>query len=186
LHYILHALKLLTIRASLFETARCFSKSLQDLRHLRLLYESILRQQKFPGPLWKHQNLNCRDVHGNLQFLNSNILTMKQMITSPYTVDYYTLIGLRRGCTRADVERAHLLLSVRHRLDIASHFVDRCEFVDERDIDVVKYQACLSTLMLYTLLQKAYTYLMTSIMEEEAEKQKQLRANEVKREEPDG
>jgi hypothetical protein len=58
--------------------------------------------------------------------------------------------------------------------------------VDERDIDVVKYQACLSTLMLYTLLQKAYTYLMTSIMEEEAEKQKKLRANEVKWEEPDG
>jgi hypothetical protein len=111
---------------------------------------------------------------------------MKKMITSPYTVDYYTLIGLRRGCTRADVERAHLLLSVRHRLDIASHFVDRCEFVDERDIDVVKYQACLSTLTLYTLLQKAYTYLMTSIMEEEAEKQKKLRANEVKWEEPDG
>jgi hypothetical protein len=108
------------------------------------------------------------------------------MITSPYTFDYYTLIGLRRGCTRADVECANLLLSVRHRPDIASHFVDRWEFVDERDIDVVKYQACLSTLMLYTFLQKAYTYLMTSIMEEEAEKQKQLRANEVKQEEPNG
>lgn len=176
----------LTTRASLFETARCFSESLQDLEHVRLLYETILRQQKFPGPVWKHQNLNYRDVHGNLQILNSKILTMKQRLTSPYTVDYYTLIGLKRGCTRADVERAHMLLCLRHTPDKASQFVDRCEFVDERDIDTVKYQARMSTLMLYKLLQKAYTYIMTSIMEEEAEKQKKLRANEVKQEEPDG
>eukprot|EP00253_Pinus_taeda_P012073 PITA_12073 len=111
---------------------------------------------------------------------------MKQRLTSPYTVDYYTLIGLKRGCTRADVERAHMLLCLRHTPDKASQFVDRCEFVDERDIDTVKYQAHMSTLMLYKLLQKAYTYIMTSIMEEEAEKQKKLRANEVKQEEPDG
>jgi tetratricopeptide (TPR) repeat protein len=176
----------LTTRGTLFETARCFSESLQDLEHLRLLYESILRQQKFPGPVWKHQKLNYRDIHGNLQFLNSKILTMKQRLTSPCTIDYYTLIGLRRGCTRADVERAHLLLCLRHRPDKASHFVDRCEFVDERDIDAVKDQARLSALMLYRLLQKAYTYIMTSIMEEEAEKQKQLRASEIKWEEPDG
>lgn len=175
----------LTTRATLFETARCFSEYMQDLEHLRLLYESILRQHKFPGPVWKHQKLNYRDVHGNLQFLNSKILTMKQRLSSPYTIDYYTLIGLRRGCTRADVERAHLLLCLRHRPDKASHFVDRCEFVDERDIDAVKDQARLSALMLYRLLQKAYTYIMTSIMEEEAEKQKKLRASEIKREELD-
>eukprot|EP00253_Pinus_taeda_P010943 PITA_10943 len=86
---------------------------------------------------------------------------MKQRLTSSYTVDYYTLIGLKRGCTRADVEDAHMLLCPRHMPDKASQFVDRGEFVDERDIDTVKYQA-------------------------QAEKQKKLRANEVKQEEPDG
>lgn len=175
----------LTTRAALFETARCFSESLQDLEHLRLLYESTLRQQKFPGPVWKPQKLSFRDIHGNLQFLKSKILNMKQRLSSPFTIDYYTLIGLRRGCTRADVERAHLLLCLRHRPDKASHFVDRCEFVDERDIDAVKDQARLSALMLYRLLQKAYTNIMTSIMEEEAEKQNQLRVSELKCEEPD-
>ncbi|GLJ09066.1 hypothetical protein SUGI_0101100 [Cryptomeria japonica] len=173
----------LTTRASLFETVRCFPESLQDLEHLKLLHESILRHQKLPGPIWKHPNANFRDIHANLQHLNSKIHTMKQSLSSSYTIDYYTLIGLRRGCSRTDVERAHLLLCLRHRPDKASHFVERCEFVDERDIDAVKDQARASALMLYRLLQKAYTYIMTSIMEEEAEKQKQLRAIEAKKEE---
>eukprot|EP01018_Ginkgo_biloba_P027414 Gb_38343 [translate_table: standard] len=176
----------LTTRASLFETVRCFPESLQDLEHLKLLYETILRHQKLPGPAWKNQNINYRDIHGNLQVLNCKIHAMKQRLSSPCTIDYYTLIGLGRGCTRADVERAHLLLCLRHRPDKASHFVDRCEFVDDRDIEAVKDQARLSALMLYRLLQKAYTCIMTSIMEEEAEKQKQLRANELRREEPNG
>ncbi|KAH9306654.1 hypothetical protein KI387_011058, partial [Taxus chinensis] len=149
----------LTTRASLFESVRCFPESLQDLEHLKLLHESILRHQKLPGPIWKHPNANFRDIHGNLQYLNSKIHTIKQRLSSPYTIDYYTLIGLRRGCKRTDVERTHLLLCLRHRPDKASHFVERCEFVDERDIDAVKDQA------------------------REAEKQKQLKAIEARKEE---
>ncbi|KAH9315872.1 hypothetical protein KI387_024499, partial [Taxus chinensis] len=104
------------------------------------LPESILRHQKLPGPIWKHPNANFRDIHRNLQYLNSKIHTIKQILSSPYTIDYYTLIGLRRGCKRTDVERTHLLLCLRHMPDKASHFVERCEFVDKRDIDAVKDQ----------------------------------------------
>ncbi|KAH9322051.1 hypothetical protein KI387_016690, partial [Taxus chinensis] len=154
-----------------------------DLEHLKLLHESILRHQKLPGPIWKHPNANFKDIHGNLQYLNSKIHTIKKRLSSPYTIDYYTLIGLRRGCKRTDVEWTHLLLFLRPRPDNASHFVERCEFVDERDIDVVKDQARVSALMLYKLLQKSYTYIMTCIMDEEAEKQKQLKAIEARKEE---
>eukprot|EP01018_Ginkgo_biloba_P015442 Gb_13961 [translate_table: standard] len=166
----------LTTRASLFETVKCLIENLQDLEHLKLLYESILRQRKLPGPAWKHRNTSFRDIQADLQYVNCKIDDLKQRLSSPYTVDYYTLLGLRKGCcTRADVEHAHLLLSLRHRPDKASHFVNRCEFVDDRDIDAVKDQARLSALMLYRLLQKAYTWIMASIMEAEAEKQKKLR-----------
>ncbi|KAH9298329.1 hypothetical protein KI387_030011, partial [Taxus chinensis] len=153
-----------------------------DLEHLKLLHESILCHQKLPGPKWKHPNANFRDIHKNLQYLNSKIHIIKQRLSNPYTIDYYTLIGLRRGCKRTDVERTHLLLCLRHRPDKASHFVKRCEFVDERDIDAVKDQAHVSALMLYRLLQKPYTYIMTCIMEEEAEKQKQLKAIKARKE----
>jgi len=78
----------LTTWAFLFETARCFTKSLQDLEHVRLLYESFFCQQKFAGPVSKHENMNYRDIHGNLQFLNSKIPRMRQRLSGPYTIDY--------------------------------------------------------------------------------------------------
>ncbi|XP_057854540.1 uncharacterized protein LOC131064421 isoform X1 [Cryptomeria japonica] len=172
----------ITTRKSLYESIRCYTETLQDLEHLKLLYESILRHQKLPGPVWKQRCIRYRDAEGNLQHLNRRINDTLQRLFSPYTVDYYKLLSLQKGsCTRADVECAHRLLTLRHKPDKASHFVDRCEFVDDRDIDAVKDQAKISAAMLCRLLQKAHTSVMASIMEEEAEKKKLREANDVRR-----
>ncbi|XP_043711536.1 uncharacterized protein LOC122660341 [Telopea speciosissima] len=169
----------LSTRASLQETIRCLSDCLRDLEHLKLLYDSILRDRKLPGPAWKRHNIRYRDVPGNLKALTSKMQELRQRVASGETgnVDYYALIGLRRGCSRSELERAHLLLSLRHRPDRAISFIDRCEFVDDRDSDSVKDQARMSALVLYRLLQKGYSTVMTTIMDEEAaEKQRQKAA----------
>ncbi|XP_042518729.1 uncharacterized protein LOC122092472 isoform X2 [Macadamia integrifolia] len=168
----------LTTRASLLETIRCFSDSLRDLEHLKLLYDSILRDRKLPGPVWKRHNVRYRDVPGNLKALTSKMQELRQRLASGETgnVDYYALIGLRRGCSRSELERAHLLLSLRHRPDRAISFIDRCEFVDDRDIDSVKDQARMSALVLYRLLQKGYSTVMSTIMDEEAAEKRRKKA----------
>ncbi|KAJ4968160.1 hypothetical protein NE237_014861 [Protea cynaroides] len=169
----------LSTRASLMETIRCIPDCLRDLEHLKLLYDSILRDRKLPGPAWKRHSVRYSDVPGNLKALTSKIQELRQRVALGETgnVDFYALIGLRRGCLRSELERAHLLLSLRHRPDRAISFVDRCEFLDDRDVDSVKDQARMSALVLYRLLQKGYSTVMTTIMEEEAaEKQRQKAA----------
>ncbi|KAF8394644.1 hypothetical protein HHK36_020860 [Tetracentron sinense] len=166
----------LSTRAALLETIRCLPDCLRDLEHLKLLYDSILRDRKLPGPAWKRHNVVYKDVPGNLRALTAKIQELRQRIGSGEigNVDYYALIGLRRGCSRSELERAHLLLCLRHRPDKATNFVDRCEFVDDRDLDSVKDQARMSALLLYRLLQKGYSSVMAVIMDEEAaEKQRQ-------------
>ncbi|PIN04632.1 hypothetical protein CDL12_22821 [Handroanthus impetiginosus] len=90
----------LAIRATLFETIRCLPDSLHDLEHLKLLYNSILRDRKLPGPVWKRQNVQYREIPGKLCSLASKIQQLKQRVAAGETgnVDYYALIGLRRGC----------------------------------------------------------------------------------------
>ncbi|KAI3918977.1 hypothetical protein MKW98_017425 [Papaver atlanticum] len=166
----------LTIRASILETIRCLPDCLRDLEHLKLLYDSILRDRKLPGPNWKRHNVRYRDVPSNLRALTTKIQELRQRVGSGETsnIDYYSLIGLRRGCSRSELERAHLLLCLKHRLDKSTNFVDRCEFVDDRDLDTVRDQARMSALLLYRLLQKGYSSVMASIMDEAAvEKQRQ-------------
>ncbi|KAF9619996.1 hypothetical protein IFM89_010612 [Coptis chinensis] len=172
----------LSTRASLLETIRCLPDCLHDLEHLKLLYDSILRDRKLPGPSWKRQHIRYRDVPSSLRELACKIQALRERIKSGEigNVDYYALIGLRRGCSRSELERAHLLLCLRHRPDKATLFIDRCEFVDDRDLDSVKDQARMSALMLYRLLQKGYTNVMNIIMDEEAaEKQRQKAAAAV-------
>uniref|UniRef100_A0A5B6Z2A0 Uncharacterized protein n=1 Tax=Davidia involucrata TaxID=16924 RepID=A0A5B6Z2A0_DAVIN len=157
-------------RASLFETIRCLPDCLHDLEHLKLLYNSILRDRKLSGPVWKRQNVRYREIPGKLCSLTTKTQQLKQRVASGETgnVDYYALIGLRRGCSRSELERAHLLLTLRHKPDKATSFIDRCEFADERDVDSIRDRAKMSALLLYRLLQKGYTSVMATIMEEEA------------------
>lgn len=169
----------LSTRASLFETIRCLPDSLHDLEHLKLLYNSILRDRKLPGPAWKRHYVSCREIPGKLCALAIKIEELRQRVASGETgnVDYYALIGLRRGCSRSELERAHLLLTLRHKPDKANSFIDRCEFTDERDVDSIRDKAKMSALLLYRLIQKGYNNVMTTIMDEEAvEKQKKAAA----------
>ncbi|XP_058188030.1 uncharacterized protein LOC131304708 [Rhododendron vialii] len=169
----------LSTRASLFETVRCLPDSLHDLEHLKLLYNSILRDRKLPGPAWKRHNVRCREIPGKLCTLAVKIQELKQRVASGETgnVDYYALIGLRRGCSRSELERAHLLLTLRYKPDKANSFIDRCEFADDRDVDSIRDRAKMSALLLYRLIQKGYTSVMSTIMDEEVvEKQRKQAA----------
>ncbi|XWS76634.1 hypothetical protein CRYUN_Cryun01aG0194000 [Craigia yunnanensis] len=168
----------LDTRASLLETLRCLPDCLHDLEHLKLLYNSILRDRKLPGPAWKRHNVRYREIPGKLCALTTKIQQLKQRVASGEigNVDYYALIGLRRGCSRSELERAHLLLCLRHKPDKATNFIDRCEFADERDLDSVKDRAKMSALLLYRLLQKGYSSVMTNIMDEEAAEKQRKKA----------
>ncbi|XP_027938073.1 uncharacterized protein LOC114192524 isoform X1 [Vigna unguiculata] len=181
----------LETRASLFENIRCLPDALHDLEHLKLLYNSILRDRKLPGPAWKRHNVRYREIPGKLCTLTNKIQELKQKLASGETgnVDYYALIGVRRGCSRSELERAHLLLSLRHKPDKATGFIERCELADERDVELVKERAKMSSLLLYRLVQRGYTTVMSNIMDEEAaEKQRKkaaLLAIQVQKEKPD-
>ncbi|KAL6515927.1 hypothetical protein OROGR_019232 [Orobanche gracilis] len=171
----------LTIRATLFETIRCLPDSLHDLEHLKLLYNSVLRDRKLPGPVWKRQNVEYIEIPGRLCSLASKIQQLKQRVAAGETdnVDYYALIGLRRGCSRSELQRAHLLLTLKHKPDKSFGFIDRCEFANENDVDSVKDRARMSALLLYRLIQKGYTSLMATILEEEEVEKQRKRAAPV-------
>lgn len=168
----------LRTRAALFEAIRCLPDSLHDLEHLKLLYNSILRDRKLPGPVWKRQCVQYREIPGRLCSLGAKMQELKQRVASGETgnVDYYALIGLRRGCSKSELERAHLLLTLRHKPDKSTSFVERCEFADDKDVDSVRDRAKLSSLMLYRLIQKGYTNLMRTIIDEEAAEKQRTKA----------
>ncbi|KAF3436529.1 hypothetical protein FNV43_RR23621 [Rhamnella rubrinervis] len=168
----------LDTRASLLETIRCLPDCLHDLEHLKLLYNSMLRDRKLPGPAWKRHNVTYREIPGKLCALTAKIQQLKQRVASGETsnVDYYALIGLRRGCSRSELERAHLLLCLRHKPDKATNFLERCELSDDRDLDSIKDRAKMSALLLYRLLQKGYSSVMSTIMDEEAAEKQRKKA----------
>ncbi|XP_019197390.1 PREDICTED: uncharacterized protein LOC109191260 [Ipomoea nil] len=168
----------LSTRASLFEAIRCLPDSLHDLEHLKLLYNSMLRDRRLPGPAWKRQNVQYREIPGRLCSLATKIQELKQRVASGETgnVDYYSLIGLRRGCSRSELERAHLLLTLRHKPDKSSSFIERCEYAEERDVESVRERAKMSALLLYRLIQRGYTSLMTTIIDEEAAEKQRKKA----------
>lgn len=169
----------LDTRAALLETIRCLPDCLHDLEHLKLLYNSILRDRKLPGPAWKrHNNVRYREIPGKLCILTRKIQELKQRVASGETgnVDYYALIGLRRGCSRSELDKAYLLLCLRHKPDKATVFIDRCELADDGDIDSLRDRAKLSALLLYRLLQKGYSSLMATIMDEEAAEKQRKKA----------
>ncbi|KAG6430663.1 hypothetical protein SASPL_108735 [Salvia splendens] len=81
---------------------------LHDLEHLKLLYNSILRDRKLLGPAWKRQKVQYREIPGKLCSLAAKIQQLKQRLAGGESrnVDYYALMGLRRGCSRSEFERA--------------------------------------------------------------------------------
>lgn len=171
----------LTTRASLFESIRCLPDSLHDLEHLKLLYNSILRDRKLPGPAWKRQNVGYGEIPGKLCSIAVKMEEQKRRVGSGEigNVDYYGLMGLRRGCSRSELERAHLLLTLRHKPDKSTSFIERCQFADEGEIDSIKDRAKMSALLLFRLIQRGYTSLMRVAMDEEAsEKQRKKQAND--------
>ncbi|KAL2323701.1 hypothetical protein Fmac_028080 [Flemingia macrophylla] len=167
----------LETRASLLESIRCFPDSLHDLEHLKLLYNTILRDRKLAGPAWKRHNVRYGEIPRRLCVLATKIQELKLRMASGESanVDYHALIGLRRGCGRSELQRAHLLLCLKHKPDKATSFIERCELADHRDLDSVKERARMSSLLLYRLLQKGYTHVMATIIDEEAaEKQRKM------------
>ncbi|CAH8320622.1 unnamed protein product [Eruca vesicaria subsp. sativa] len=168
----------LETRAALLETVRCYPDSLHDLEHLKLLYNTILRDRKLPGPAWKRHNVKYREIPGKLCVLTTKTQKLKQKIANGETgnVDYYGLIGVRRGCTKSELDRAHLLLCLRYKPDRASSFIDRCEFTDQNEVDSVRDRAKMSSLLLYRLIQKGYSAVKV-IIAEEAEAAEKRRKN---------
>lgn len=165
----------LETRAQLLEGIRCIPDCLHDLEHLKLLYNTILRDRKLPGPAWKRHHVHYREIPGKLCTLTTKIQELKQLVASGKigNVDYYGLMGLRRGCSRSELARAHLLLSLKHKPDKAMGFIERCEFADERDLESVRDRARMSALLLYRLIQKGYNNVLSCILEEEVAAEKQ-------------
>ncbi|ONK63266.1 uncharacterized protein A4U43_C07F13180 [Asparagus officinalis] len=153
------------------ELVRSLPDCLRDLDHLKLLYDSVLRDRKLPGPAWKpHYDVRYRDIPSSLRVLTGRIQELRRRVASGEgcDVDYYVLIGVRRGCTRSELERAHRLLALKHKPDKAALFVDRLEFAEEyRDLDTVRDHARMSALILYRMLQKGYSSIMSTVMDEE-------------------
>ncbi|EOA23734.1 hypothetical protein CARUB_v10016946mg [Capsella rubella] len=165
----IHALE---TRATLLETVRCLPDSLHDLEHLKILYNTILRDRKLPGPPWKRHNVKYREIPGKLCVLTTKSNKLKAKIANGEigNVDYYGLIGVRRGCTRSELDRANLLLCLRHKPDKALAFIERCDFFDQNEISSVKDRAKMSSLLLYRLIQRGYSALTATIAEEEQRK----------------
>lgn len=169
----------LSMRANLLDSIRLLPDCLRDLERLRLLYHTILRDRKLPGPAWKRQPIRYSEVAEDSPALTEKIQELRRRLdnNSADDVDYCLLMGVARRCSRSELERAHLVLALRHRPDRSANFVDRCEFVDERDAEAVREQARVAALALYRLVQRGYSTLMASVLDETAaERQRQMAA----------
>ncbi|XP_010457248.1 PREDICTED: uncharacterized protein LOC104738746 [Camelina sativa] len=163
-------LEALETRADLFRSIRCFPDSLHDLEHLKLLYNSILRDRSLTGPVWRRHNVRYREIPGKLCELTSKIKQMKEKITNGEigNVDYYSLMGIERGCSKSELNRAYLLLNLRHKPERTVAFIDRFDLTDDEELASVKNRARMSTLLLYRLIQKGYHAVMNDISMVEA------------------
>ncbi|KAH7287206.1 hypothetical protein KP509_32G043600 [Ceratopteris richardii] len=161
----------LSLRATIYEMIGCLSDSFEDLGSLRTLYETVFMSSVQWVPM---QRSSPADLQGCIDFINDRMASVVERMKRESIVDHYRILGLSRSCSRAEAECAYLILSMKHRPDKCAHFVDRCEFVDERDIEVVKTEARARGLKLFKLLQKAYTSVMTRMLEEEMNRMKYI------------
>ena len=162
----------LRARADLLQSVGALADCLRDLDHLKLLYDAALRDGKLPGPRWRPQGgVRYREIAGAHRKLTARIQGLRSRVAAgeACNIDYYLLLGVRRGCTRSELERAHLLLSLKLKPDRAVVFGERLELVDEhRDLEAVRDQARMSALLLYRMLQKGYSFVMSAVLDEEA------------------
>jgi tetratricopeptide (TPR) repeat protein len=162
----------LRARADLLQSVGALADCLRDLDHLKLLYDAALRDGKLPGPRWRPQGgVLYREIAGAHRKLIARIKGLRGRVAAgeACNIDYYLLLGLRRGCTRSELERAHLLLSLKLNPERAVVFGERLELVDEhRDLEAVRDQARMSALLLYRMLQKGYSFIMSAVLKEEA------------------
>ncbi|XP_072997205.1 uncharacterized protein [Typha latifolia] len=170
----------LRARADLLESIGAVPDALRDLDYLKLLYDSILRDRKLPGPPWRpHNYVLYRDIPAELRALSSRIQVLRRRVAAGEVshIDYHALLGVRRGCSRSELDRANVLLSLRHKPEKAAGFVDRLDFVEEhRDLDAVRDQARMSASILYRMIQKGYASIMVGVVEEEKQRAKETLA----------
>ncbi|KAL8142639.1 hypothetical protein V2J09_015671 [Rumex salicifolius] len=173
----------LIARASLFELIGCLTDSVHDLEHAKLLLNSILRDRKPPGvPAWKSAcsatGVPYREIPGRLCQVSAKIQRLKARIAAGETgtVDYHALIGVRRGCSRSELDRSHLLLVLRHKPDRALAFIDRCEFSSEPERDEARDRSRMSAVLLYRLIQKGYSSVTVAIAEDDKAEKERLKA----------
>lgn len=171
----------LSTRATVYETIGCFADCLHDLEQLKSLYETLLQNHSFQQEISQvHPSSGMdSDFQGCIDFIHGKAIAIRDRYNGHDTVDHYRVLGLSRGCPRTEVERAYLLFSLKHRPDKAAHFIDRCEFVDERDVEVVKAEARSLGLKLFRLIQRAYIGVITAITEEEMSKDSNLRQSDL-------
>ncbi|KAL0846154.1 hypothetical protein Bca101_019400 [Brassica carinata] len=90
-------------------------------------------------------------------------------------------MGIRRDCSRSELDRAYLLLNLKHKPERSMSFIDRFELTeDEEELDSVKDRARMSTLLLYRLIQKGYSVVTSDL----ASAEKQRRAAAATKETP--
>eukprot|EP00249_Psilotum_nudum_P006374 c19683_g1_i4 orf=336-2129(+) len=154
----------LSARASLFEMVRCFPESLHDLEQLRVLWEVQMPHKNIAEPIWRSRwDISGLRLQGGIECIDRKIVSMKHRLNSHWELDSHMLLGLPRGCSRADVERVYLLIYLKHRPDKATHFIDRCELLDDRLMEALKYEARSSALSLFCLIRKAYIGVLSTI-----------------------
>ncbi|KAJ1255768.1 hypothetical protein BS78_K161700 [Paspalum vaginatum] len=162
----------LRARADLLESVGALPDCLRDLDHLKLLYDAALRDGRLPGPSWRPQGgVRFGEIAGAHRALTARIQRLRGRVAAGGAcgVDYYALLGVRRGCTRSELERAHVVLALKLRPDRSVSFAERLELVDEhRDLEAVRDQARMSALFLYRMLQKGYSSIMAAVLDEEA------------------
>jgi tetratricopeptide (TPR) repeat protein len=156
----------LRARADVLESVGALPDCLRDLDHLKLLYDAALRDGKLPGPCWRPQGgIRFAEIAGAHRTLTARIQQLRGRVAAGG--DYYALLGVRRGCTRSELERAHLVLTLKLKPERSVSFAERMELVDEhRDLEAVRDQARMSALFLYRMLQKGYSFIMSAVLEE--------------------
>ncbi|KAH7437196.1 hypothetical protein KP509_05G060400 [Ceratopteris richardii] len=174
--------KALSVRASLHEMVESFTECLLDLQQLKMIYEAALRRHQASID-WVssrqssgNQDLSDVSISGSLDYINSKIIATRSRLSSKTcSLAARTVLDVPMHCTMEDVEKAYLLLSLKHSPEQASLFVENCAYQDRsRDLKTVKEEAKASALRLSHLIQRAYTKLLSAISEEQAEEQGEL------------
>ncbi|KAH7433904.1 hypothetical protein KP509_07G091800 [Ceratopteris richardii] len=162
----------LSIRATLFETIGCLQECASDLSQIKALYAPVLQSQRAPkGQIYYLLDaMKNTDLEACFGLITNKLAAVKEHLSydEGSTLDCHSVLGVSKNCCRSDVERAHVLLSLRHNPEKATDFMDHCEFVDEREIDYIKDEANTQAEKFFQLIQRAYDGIMCVIAGDES------------------